>query len=71
MPNRGDTNNDGVVNVADVTEIHNYLLFGWAGTQAPQNGDLDFPGDIDNDGDVDTNDASVLLDHIVNGSPVP
>lgn len=55
----GDVNDDGVVNVIDVTEL-NLLLDGIIGSVA---GDAD----ADNDGDVDLADEQELIDFIVDG----
>lgn len=62
-PPTGDTNNDDVVNVADLTDLHNYL--------AGITGNLDGNADVDNDADVDGTDAAMLADHLVNGTPLP
>jgi hypothetical protein len=59
---RGDANNDGVINVADVTAVSNFL----AG-----NGSLAGDGDANNDGVVDDDDVSALVDSIVNGTSLP
>jgi hypothetical protein len=59
---RGDANNDGVINVADVTALYNFL----AG-----NGSLAGDGDANNDSVVDEADGAALVDHIVNGTSLP
>lgn len=60
---KGDANNDGSVNVADLTDIYNHL----AGLTGPLAGD----GDLNNDGSVTGQDADLLRNHLVNGVPLP
>ncbi len=55
---RGDINGDGVVNVADVTELSNLLR---AGTPPPL-----AVGDLNEDDSVDEDDRDILADAIVN-----
>ncbi len=59
-PDLGDINNDGVINVADVTELANLIADG----NAPSN-DI---GDINDDGVVDELDVQALAEAIANGS---
>lgn len=59
----GDANGDGNIDVADVTGIFNFA----AGITGPPMGD----GDVDNDTDVDATDANLLVDFLVNGTPLP
>lgn len=60
---KGDTNNDGTTNVADLTELYNHL----AGLAGPPAGDAD----LDNNGAVNAADAELLKDHLANGTPLP
>lgn len=60
----GDANNDGVIDVADVTLIYNVLGGVIAG---PVPGD----GDVDEDTDVDAADAAAITAFLVNGTPIP
>jgi len=61
---RGDTNNDGVITIGDVSLIINYLFV----NQTPL-----FPdrllGDVNCDGDVTTGDISRMLDYLFIGGP--
>ncbi len=59
---RGDANGDGTINVADVTALYNFLQ---------GNGSLDGDGDANNDSVVDEADGAALVDHIVDGTPLP
>lgn len=59
----GDANDDGEVDVADVTAIHNFL----AGLTIGLDGD----GDVDNDLDVDLADAQLLGDALVGNAVLP
>lgn len=59
----GDANADGRRDVADVTAIHNFV----EGLIASLAGD----GDVDNVNGVEAADASLLADHLVNGTPLP
>lgn len=60
----GDVNDDGTVNVIDVTELNLYLDGTFAGSPP---GD----GDADNDGDMDLDDEQDMIDFIVNNVPLP
>lgn len=59
----GDANGDGMIDVADVTAIHNFV----EGIIASLEGD----GDINGDNDVTATDADLLVDQLVNGSSLP
>ena len=59
---RGDTNMDGLVNIADVTALIDYLLSGDAS-------DIDLEAaDIDFDGTVMIADVTALIDYLLTGS---
>ena len=59
----GDVNNDGNVNITDVTGLISYLLGG--GTQENFNTDL---ADINNDGTVNITDVTALISFVMTGS---
>jgi len=61
---RGDANNDGIINVADVTAIYNML-------SGIDPGPLPGDGDVNANGVVNETDAELLIDHIVNDTPLP
>ena len=57
---RGDINGDGTVNVADVTPLVDFLLYG---TPIP-NPD----GDCNMDGNINVTDVAELIDYLLNGT---
>lgn len=57
---RGDINGDGTVNVADVTPLVDFLLYG---TPIP-NPD----GDCNMDGKINVTDVAELIDYLLNGT---
>ena len=59
---RGDVNNNGVVNISDVTDLIDYLLSGDASTinQAA--------ADCNQDGSINIADVTALIDHLLSGS---
>ena len=57
---RGDINGDGTVNVADVTPLVDFLLYG---TPIP-NPD----GDCNMDGKINVTDVAALIDYLLNGT---
>jgi hypothetical protein len=59
----GDVNGDGLINVADVTELANLLA---AGTPPPP-----AVGDANGDGFVTQADVAILAAAVVNGSDLP
>ena len=59
----GDVNNDGVLNVADVTDLENYLE-GLTGGPA---GDAD----VNNDMVIDGSDSLYLTNYLVGNGPTP
>jgi len=61
---RGDADGNGVLTVADVTAIHN-MVHGVTPGPLPGN------GDVNQDGTVDLQDAELLVDHLVNDTPLP
>ncbi|MFC1687271.1 FG-GAP-like repeat-containing protein [Patescibacteria group bacterium] len=61
----GDINNDGILNILDITLVVNYAF---------RNGPEPEPfevGDIDKDGDIDIVDITILAGHIFRGEPAP
>lgn len=58
---RGDVNNDGIVNIADVTELIDYLLHGDASLINLLN------ADVDQDGEVNISDVTELIDMLLYG----
>lgn len=61
---RGDFNNDGRRNVADVTMFNNWW-YGHTTTTLVGNTDLNL------DGATNVLDSQLLINHIVNGVPIP
>ena len=59
---KGDADGDGMVNIADVTYIIDYLLAGCQSSFHSQNADLD------GDGKVDISDVTSLIDYLLTGS---
>ena len=59
---RGDVNNNGVVNISDVTDLIDYLLSGDASTinQAA--------ADCNQDGSINIADVTALIDHLLSGT---
>ena len=55
---RGDVNDDGKVNIEDVTTLINYLLYGESIPEA---------GDCDLDGNPNITDVTTLIDFLING----
>ena len=62
QPVKGDTDGDGIVNIADVTYIIDYLLSGCQSSFHSQNADLD------GDGVVNIGDVTALIDYLLSGS---
>jgi beta-glucanase (GH16 family) len=60
----GDADGDGVLTVADVTAIHNFLS---GANPSPLPGS----GDANGDGLVNIADADLIVDHLVNATPLP
>lgn len=60
--NRGDVDNDGSVNISDVTELIDYLLSG-----DPSRVNLE-ASDVDFDGSVNISDVTVLIDYLLSGN---
>ena len=58
----GDVNRDNEVNIADITEIINILLGGFA------NYDMRRLADVDFDNEVSISDVTVLIDHLLKGT---
>ena len=58
---KGDVNNDGIVNIADVTELIDYLLHGDASLINLLN------ADVDQDGEVKISDVTSLIDILLYG----
>lgn len=63
---RGDVNQDGAVNIKDVTCLINYLMSGsWSGgSAADQSGDLQ-RGDLSRDGMVNIKDVTTLINYLL------
>lgn len=62
---RGDSNNDGTVNVTDVSFLYNFLFLG--GAEPPCMNQAD----VNHDGDVDVSDPTYLNNWLFLGGPVP
>ena len=60
----GDLDNDGIVNIGDVTELIDYLIIG-----VPDN--ILYVADIDHDGTVSIADITALIDLIIRGNANP
>ena len=60
---RGDANDDGKVNITDVTYLINMLL---SGINSPDNA-----ADVNADGILSITDVTILIDHLLNGSELP
>ena len=58
----GDVNNDGAVDINDVTALIDYLLTG------SEDGVNLLAADMNTDGDVDINDVTALIDYLLTGS---
>ena len=58
----GDVNRDNEINIADITEIINILLGGFA------NYDMRRLADVDFDNEVSISDVTVLIDHLLKGT---
>ena len=56
----GDVNNDGSVNIEDVTSLINYLLSGDSSQIQITN------ADIDGDGDITISDVTALIGNLLN-----
>ena len=59
---KGDADGDGMVNIADVTYVIDYLLAGCQSSFHSQNADMD------GDGKVDISDVTSLIDYLLTGN---
>lgn len=62
QPVKGDADGDGIVNIADVTYLIDYLLAGCQSSFHSQN------ADIDDNGKVDISDVTDLIDYLLSGN---
>ena len=62
---RGDVNNDGVVNIGDVTALINGLL---SDSQTPSSTFNPTNADCDLSGNVSIGDVTVLINYLLSGS---
>ncbi len=63
--NTGDVNNDGFVNVGDLTFMVNYVFYGGVAPAIIES------GDIDCDGGINVTDLSILVNYVFKNGPTP